>query len=594
MNNQKESSGIRRIAGITVIIIAAVIGALLLGFAAHKNLGGPENRETPGDLYKLRDPYNRIDRRPMESGKIVSTEYERALKIEDESERLAALLYSADKANSGGRTVLSGRVYLGHLYYQRGETEAADVYLSGGEKRENTAGVKPLSEGEGVYSGDMEPLAKLLSHFHEGRRAFVEGDYEEAVLRLDKGFFTLIDSSLFEHAEFRGGRVIHEVESEASDFLAASFSTMGKSFRALQVYRRLWERRSVEMREDRFISYALLLSEIIEGPRGETNTEPGIDTNSEPGIDTKTEPGGLSHKDVKEELRSILEEWSFSRAFRPQSAPVFMELYEAADQISCGLLAGAEQIEYLRPAFNDELYSDAIDGLVSSLPDGTAATDIGRVVSFHARGEWNNMEEALDTLREHKKSDEFRGHRFFRYLSASAAMHIREETGTFAELEPLFSEFQMYYLRLAEGALAAEPRREQLAAAALRAGILAAPDTDTALEARDLLWSLEGPESGSDSTSGAPSGDEPASTSPYPLLEEELEKIAEFIRLGASPVLLDPVVEMLRYSDNIFSLQAELIIRRVRERGRVQDYLARRFGEAEGRLRERLGSILRK
>ncbi|MFP4178733.1 MAG: hypothetical protein ACLFSA_01640 [Spirochaetaceae bacterium] len=532
MKKHKETEGVQRVDWIRGAIIGAVvIGILLSGCGVVQGLGKHVEDE------------------------IASSSYGGALKKEDKDERFTALLEAFDNAVSSGRTgrfgrtdpsgrvYFSGRVYLGHLYYMEEKHGAAEVYL--------------LDEGDGEYSEKLEPLAYLLLLFHRGRQAFTEGDYQKAVFKLEDGFFSLLDSPVFNNSDLREGGVIYSAVSEASDLLAASFSALDRPRGALEVYRRLWKRRSVEMREDRFISYALLLSESIE--------------------DTKRKAG----KSEKEELRLILEEWSSKRPFSNQGAPVFMELYGRMNQPAHQLLAGAEQLEYIRPSFGRQEFVDAVEGLVSSASEGTAVYKVAQLLRRYSREEWGKMEETLANLREAGDVEGLLRHRYFKYLSAAADMYLGREGGTFEELEELFSEFQMYYLNLAGGALAAEPGREKLAAAALKAGILAAPGTERALEARYLLWDLEGASGG-------------AASKPYPLLDEELTQIAEFIRLGASPVLLDPAVNLLRYSDNIFSLKAELALRQIRGLSRVENYLALRYEEAEGRLRERLGSILRR
>jgi hypothetical protein len=157
---------------------------------------------------------------------------------------------------------------------------------------------------------------------------------------------------------------------------------------------------------------------------------------------------------------------------------------------------------------------------------------------------------------------------------------LAAELAAYSGLEGLYADFASFYRHIWEAALESPAPEEAVAEAALRAGVGAAPDSPLARRARELLWNLQ----------GLPGEELPPG---LPLLPGELEHIAGFVRRGAPPALLEPAVAMLEYRDNVYSLNAELTLRRLIGLPRVRRYLAAAHERAEGRLRERLSSILR-
>lgn len=579
--------------------------------------------------------------------------YRPILGIRDDGRRFAALLEADLLSDVSGAAKAEGKVYLAHQLYQLGEAEAAGVFLEAADE----GGMEGVSVGARSDAASLIDLpgggaaspASVLFSFYEGRSDFVTGRYEKCISRFRPEFFrTAATLRSRSDSEWIKGS-LYEIEGRASDFLAAShLAGAGEEDSRepiIAVYRRLWNSRDTDMRTDRLISYLLLLRE------GKGEDSRGDD--SPVGGEEELPAYG-------EELAAVLEDWYEERPFEEEHAEIFLDICRQSGFAARALLSAAEQLEYIRPLLEEgeylrrmeelcgrERYRGNEDSRLGESGEEGADSDVARVgveseaVTVAAPGEepvaelprllmlfaeerWGEAEDLLSLLpaprsaagkgptEARSRLGVYGNHRFFRYLSAlielRAASAVEEGWDEYAKLESLYGNFQMYYAHLWEHASDFLPEKRATMIGALRKGILNAPETPKARNARRLLWRMQGPEAASWETAPPDSNEDSFEVtkakklisfdelSPLqePLLPEELGRTADFVRMGASPILLEPVTELLRYPDNIHSLNAELTVRALSDIPVVRDYLEKRRGESEGRLRERLTAILKR
>ncbi len=465
---------------------------------------------------------------------------EEILSIGDETRRFNAVLEAelgiSGPADDAYEAIF--RTLLAHHHYLRGNTASADAYvesLPAGRIKKSDFRSRKLEAG-------VEEALHLLFLFHRGRRALTRGRSEIAAELISEEFFQSLGEtgtelrSVPEHSWL--GDALFRVEGDAADLLVEALYRDGSVVQAeiIRPYLHLWERRGTGMEERRLVSLLLL----------------ALETGS------WEEAGGAK----------ILKRWYAERPFNPETSEIFLRLCREAGIEDAARLAEAEIEEYFGPFFED---GEGIRG------DGPGA------VAENREGEEFPFEGAPG------RSEERHRHRFTRYREAAETLERAAQTGedfaaaleNYLALEPLFSSFQDYYRRLWRILLAFGDEREAQAIVAIRRGITAAPHTAAAREGRRLLWELRGPPSAT------------RDDGVLPLLEEELAEKIRLIGLGADPCILNPVLDLLSFPDNIHGLQAELTIRELRDEHRVRRYLFDLRDGAEGRLRERLDAILR-
>ncbi len=222
--------------------------------------------------------------------------------------------------------------------------------------------------------------------------------------------------------------------------------------------------------------------------------------------------------------------------------------------------------------------------------------EIRNVVKLITEEQWS--EASLSAQRLGKSEAELLQHRFLRYLRALARLYCeagsksaREE---YTRLARLYGREQLYFVHLhrALGRIAAVSLDERAAKGptessasavrllyreALQGCVAAGPYSAAGSEARAALAVLEGI---------------PAAYHARPLLEPEMRRIAGIVQGGGPPKLLQPLVEALDWPQNRFTLEAGLILRRLRGRPAVRRFLAAELQSAEQRKRERLRAIL--
>ena len=484
------------------------------------------------------------------------------------------------------RSAVEPKIYLAHMHYLRGESRVADVYI---RTIATEAGGSAQSGGDVRFLG--RSMAQVLYRFQRARMALEAGSNEEALAFLDEEFFTLL-AELLELAP-QGSRrrdMLYVTEAEATDLSAAVLLRQGREVEALELYERLWSHRGVKMRQDRFVSYALLLADKEEGAREKTS-------------------GNIGQR----ELARALRKWSAGRPFDPAATALFERLYRRAGLDCHLLLLKAEELEYRRPLLDGDRYREVMEELTGGsaavaeaeagppavaarIKSGTNSQEpseglavLNAALALYAEDKWSEAAARLSQLRE---LDEGLGtHRFLRYVEGACRLRAcgtaletdgsaAAEMESYFELEEFYADFASFYRHIWEAALELDTAETAVAEMALRAAVRAAPDSRLAQRARELLWRLQGL-----SAEDLPPG--------LPLLPIELERIADFVGMGAPPYLLEPAVAMLGYEDNLYSLNAELTLRGLGDSPAVYRFLAGVYETAEGRLRERLSAILR-
>ena len=299
--------------------------------------------------------------------------------------------------------------------------------------------------------------------------------------------------------------------------------------------------------------------------------------------------------DRLDQARNLLRIHSSSGPFSVANASAVVELCRR-----CGMDA-----EYYIGQLELEMFSSAAecDGHPKYIQTGGVQsekqTELRSILKFIAEERWSDADAAVQSLRE---SVVWSRHRFVQYVCALSRLYCEPESEAvreeYARLVRQYGSEQLYFVHLYRAlgkamglnpvASSAEGMAESIAEGmapgdrllyreALWGCIAAAPYTAAAGEARAILAVLAGI---------------PSKYHARPLLPAEMRRIAGIVQSGGPPQLLQPLIEALAWPENQFTLEAGLILRRLRGRPVVRSILISEMESAEQRKRERLRAIL--
>lgn len=274
--------------------------------------------------------------------------------------------------------------------------------------------------------------------------------------------------------------------------------------------------------------------------------------------DSEHRPNSRSDEQL-EPARTLLRLQCSSRAFLPVYAEVAAELCRR-----CGMDA-----EYKVSRMELDLFS-------SNVKPGESTDELHTVLRLIAEDRWRQAFAAVQAFRE---SDAAPQHRFIRYLYTLTRLYCEPENRgvqeEYARMARYYGRQQLYFVYL-HRALANTAAR-QLYQQALQGCIAAGAYSAAAGEARAALAVQAGI---------------PAKYQAQPLLAAEMEQIARIVRDGGPPELLQPLTAALEWPENQFTLQAGLILRRLRGMPAVRSFLSAELQSAGQRERERLRALL--
>jgi hypothetical protein len=184
-------------------------------------------------------------------------------------------------------------------------------------------------------------------------------------------------------------------------------------------------------------------------------------------------------------------------------------------------------------------------------------------------------------------------HRLSAFLATLSSLRAADDTGVeagtgekggasglalFLETGKPYRKSQFYYYQLWKIAETMGEKYQPLAGESLEACILTGPSTDRGREARGRLAEIYG-------LKGLPG--------PLPMTEAEMKGLADFVIQGAPAEILRPLLDFLEWPENPCTLEAELVLREVRELPAVRKLMTEQLELAGSRGEERLLSILR-
>ena len=268
----------------------------------------------------------------------------------------------------------------------------------------------------------------------------------------------------------------------------------------------------------------------------------------------------------------LLQHYCRRRPFNPDYREIAAKLCKV-----CGLDVEADLIRHEAAAFSQ---------LGQEAPGNFSGADEKLLEAVH-RFQSNQWEEAFELLQTLIDEGKLPRHRFVEYMYASSRLYSRprerDARENYTRLAELYGDQQLYFVHLYRALYplgdsdAQDSSDLKLVEQALRGCIAAGPHTEWAGEARAHLAQLAGlaPE-----------------LKVEPLLKEEMQQLAGFVWEGGSPQLLQPLITALEWPENCYTLEAGLLLRKLRVIPGVDAYITRKQKVAGERGQERMRAIL--
>jgi tetratricopeptide (TPR) repeat protein len=258
-------------------------------------------------------------------------------------------------------------------------------------------------------------------------------------------------------------------------------------------------------------------------------------------------------------------------------------LYEKLGKIEESVIAAFKELEYRRylAGVPEALILDNLQKLGRKLedrqwnPEGRGKALV-EALQRYVRGDWKEAERSL------QKPGPIQDLPFGRYLLLSARLEAtlaaEADFQNYRLLEPYLKGLPAYYYHLWRGMRSGSGTyTPAIARPVLEKCILLAPQTPFALDGRRELGRLIGL---------APAEGQKL------LLAPELESIGRQVVSGADLGRLNPVLELLSTPDSEYQLSAVLLLKQLKSREQVHEYLAERARTSTGRLKERLAFVM--